>query len=127
MLCYVSYVKCYVELCENELGIAFCFNILMGPGTSGNFSFYFDQPLYELERPALEMHILWCRTDICSCKLSAKISLMLNNPFPVASFFKLNQISICCIQISKKITYRQVICCRERCVFLKMIPGVLGR
>ena len=29
------------------------------------------------------MHILWCRTEVCSCKLSAKISLILDNPFPV--------------------------------------------
>ena len=38
-----------------------------------------------LERPALKMDILWCKTDICSCKLSAEVSLMLGNPFLVPS------------------------------------------
>ena len=37
--------------------------------------------------------LLWYRTDICSCKLSAKVSLMLDNPFPVLSLCKLNHIS----------------------------------
>ena len=81
----------------------------LGSDTSGTFSLYFAQQSYELERPALKMHILWCRTDICSCKLSAKVSLMLDNPFPVLSLCKLNHISICFIQISTKITYKQLI------------------
>ena len=38
--------------------------------------------------------LLWYRTDNCSCKLSAKVSLMLNNPFPVPSLCKLNHSSI---------------------------------
>ena len=49
-----------------------------------------------------KMLIRWCRTDICSCKLSAKVSLMLENPFLVPSLCKLNHISICFIQISTK-------------------------
>ena len=49
-----------------------------------------------------KMLIRWCRTDICSCKLSAKVSLMLDNPFLVPSLCKLNHISICFIQISTK-------------------------
>ena len=48
--------------------------------------------IFKLERPALKIHILWCRTDICSCKLSAKVSLMLDNLFPVLSLCKLNEI-----------------------------------
>ena len=56
-------------------------------------------------RPALKMLILWCRTDICSCKLSAKVSLMLDNPFLVPSLCKLNHISLCFIQISTKSAY----------------------
>ena len=40
------------------------------------------------------MLIRWCRTDICSCKLSEKISLMLGNPFLVPSLCKLNHISV---------------------------------
>ena len=48
------------------------------------------------------MLIRWCRTDICSCKLSEKVSLMLGNPFLVPSLCKLNHISVCFIQISTK-------------------------
>ena len=47
----------------------------------------------------------WCRTDICSCKISAKVSLMLGNPFIVPSLCKLNHISLCFIQISTKSAY----------------------
>ena len=90
-------------------------------------SLCFTQQSYELERPLLKMHILWCRTDICSCKLSAKVSLMLYNPFPVPSLCKLNHISVCFIQISTKITYKQLIPFRECHVFVEVIPGVLGR
>ena len=89
----------------------------LGSDTSGTFSLYFAQPSYELERPGLKMHILWCRTDIRSCKLSEKVSLMLNNPFPVPSLCKLNHISDCFIQISTKISYKQVIPFRERFFF----------
>ena len=32
--------------------------------------------ILKLERSALEIHKLWCRTDICSWKLSPKVSLM---------------------------------------------------
>ena len=46
--------------------------------------------------------IRWCRTNICSCKLSAKATLMLDNPFLVPSLCKLNHISVCFIQISTK-------------------------
>ena len=58
----------------------------LGSDTSGTFSLYYTKPSYKLERLALKMHILWCRTDICSCKLSAKVSLMLDNPFPFHLF-----------------------------------------
>ena len=80
-----------------------------------------------LERPVLKMYILWCRTNICSCKLSAKVSLMLENPFPVPCLCKLNHISVCFIQISTKITCIQLIPFRESNFFLEVIPGVLGR
>ena len=49
--------------------------------------------------------IRWCRTDICSCKLSAKVFLMLDNPFLVPSLCKLNHISVCFTQISTKSAY----------------------
>ena len=52
-----------------------------------------------------KMLILWCKTDICSCKFSAKVSLMLDNPFLVPSLCKLNHISLCFIQISTKSAY----------------------
>ena len=57
-------------------------------------------------RPALEnAHTLVQRTDIFSCKFSAKVSLMLGNPFLVPSLCKLNHISLCFIQISTKSAY----------------------
>ena len=52
-----------------------------------------------------KMLIHWCRTDICSCKISAKVSLMLDNPFLVPFRCKLNHISLCFIQISTKSAY----------------------
>ena len=48
------------------------------------------------------MLILLCTTDICSCKFSAKVSLMLDNPFLVPSLCNLNHISLCFIQICTK-------------------------
>ena len=60
---------------------------------------------YELESPALKMHILWCR-------------LTLDNPFPVPSLCKLNHISVCFIQISTKISCKQLIPFRESHIFL---------
>ena len=100
----------------------------LGSDTSDTFSLYFAQPSYELlERPALRMHILWCRTDICSCKLCAKVSLVLDNPFPVPSLCKLNHISICFILISTKISCKQLNPLRESHVFFEVMPGVLGR
>ena len=63
------------------------------------------------------MLICWCRTDICSCKLSAKVSLMLDNPFLVPSLCKLNHISFCFIQISTKSPAKLLIPLRESTVF----------
>ena len=45
----------------------------------------------------------WCRADIWSCKLFVKVSLMLDSPFLVPSLCKLNNISVCSIQISTKL------------------------
>ena len=69
----------------------------LGSGTSSTFSLHFAQPSYELERPALKtgkMLIRWCSTGICICKLSAKVSLRLDNQFLVPSYCKLNHISV---------------------------------
>ena len=61
---------------------------------------YFAQPSYELERPAFEnAHTLAQRTDIFNRKFSAKVSMMLDNPFLVPSFCKLNHINLCFVQI----------------------------
>ena len=94
--------------------------------TSGTFSLNFAQQSYELQRPALKMHILWCRTNICRCKLSTKVSLMLDNPFPVPYLCKLNHINLSFIHISTNITCKQLILFRESHVFFELIPGVLG-
>ena len=51
------------------------------------------------------MLIRWCKTDICSFKTSAKVFLMLYNPFLVPSLCKLNRISLWFIQISTKSAY----------------------
>ena len=80
----------YVNL-SLELQVVWTF--WLGSNISGTISLDFAQPSYELERPALKTYLLCCRTDICSCKLSAKVSLMLDNPFPVLSLCKLNHIS----------------------------------
>ena len=70
-----------------------------------------------------KMVILWCRSDICSCKFSAKVSLMLENPFLVPSLCKLNHISLCFIQISTKSAYSL----QGKQCFFEVIPGFLGR
>ena len=87
---------------------------------------YFAQPSYELERPALEnAHTLVQRTDIFSSKFSAKVSLMLHNPFLVPSLCKLNHISLCFMQISTKSPAKLLIRFRESTVYFEVIPGVL--
>ena len=73
-----------------------------------------------------KMLIRWCRTDICSCKISAKVSLMLDNPFLVPSRCKLNHISLCFIQISTKSPAKLLIPFRESTVFFEVIAVVLG-
>ena len=75
------------------------------------------------------MYILWCKTNICSCKLSSKVSLMLDNPFPVSSLCKLNHISVYFIQISTKTTRKQLISSRESNVFWSdpQFFGLLGK
>ena len=69
-----------------------------------------------------KMLIRWCRTDIYSCKIFPRVSLMLDNPFIVPSLCKLNHISLCFIQISTKSAYSLL----ESNVFFEVIPGVLG-
>ena len=72
----------------------------LGSHALSMFYLYFAHLSYKLERPALKIHILWCKTDICSRKLSAKVYLMLENSFPVATLCKLNNINVFFNQIS---------------------------
>ena len=83
------------------------FNILIGIWHIRYFFFTFILPSHHmnLRDQPWKMLILWCRTDICCCKFSAKVSLMLDNPFLVPSLCKLNHISLCFIQISTKSAY----------------------
>ena len=63
--------------------------------------------------------ILWCRTGICNCKFSAKVSLMLGNPFLAPSLCKLNHTSLCFIQISTKSLANCLFPSGKAMVFLK--------
>ena len=72
---YLSYVNLSLEL-------QVVLTSWLGSETPGTFSLYITQQSHELDLIALNMHILWCRTDICSCKLSAKV----DNPFLVLPF-----------------------------------------
>ena len=81
-------------------------------------SIYFAQPSYGLEKPPLEnARTLVQRTEIFSCKFSAKVSLILDNPFLVPSLCKLNHISLCFIQISTKSLAKLLIPFRESTFF----------
>ena len=73
-----------------------------------------------------KMLIPWCRTDIYSCKSSAKGSLMLDNPFLVPYFCELNHISLFFIQISTKSPATLLIPFRESNVFFWSHPGCFG-
>ena len=109
--------------------MASCFNILIMIWHIRYFFFTFCPTIiwtWETNLEDWKMLILWCRTGISSCKLSAKVSLMLDKPFPVPSLCKLNYINICFIQISMTITWKQLIPFRES-NFFESIPGVLGR
>ena len=106
----------------------------LGSDTSGTFSLHFVQPSFELEIPALKRledahNIRWCRIDICSSKLSAKYSLILDNPLLVPSLCKLKHISVCFIQISTKSPANSLIPFRGGNVFFEAIPclGPLGK
>ena len=66
------------------------------------FLYIFPSHQMNLRDQPWKMLILWCRTGICSCKVSAKVSLMLNKPFLLPSLCKLNHISLCFIQINTK-------------------------
>ena len=122
-------IKSLIKLCKLEFQIACCFNILIGIWHIRYFFFTFSPAIIWTWETSLEdwkMLILWCRTDICSYKLSAKVSLKLDNPYPVPSLCKLNHISICFFQISTEITCKKLIPFREGNVFVEVIPGVFS-
>ena len=76
----------------------------LGSDTSGTF-FTFVLPSHHmnLRDQPWKMLIFWVhRTDIFSCKLSVKVSLMLDNPFLVPYLCNLSHINLCFIQISTK-------------------------
>ena len=84
--------------------MASCFEILIGTWQIRYFFFTFCPAIMRIWETSIEdwkMLIRWCRTNICSCKLSAKVSLMLDNPFLVPSLCKLNHISVCFIQLAR--------------------------
>ena len=64
------------------------------------------------------------RTDRYNWKLSAKVSLMLGNPFPLPFLSKLKDISIYFIQNVMKTACKSP---SEKAIFLKVILNVLGR
>ena len=51
----------------------------------------------------LEMHLLWCRTGICSWNGSVEGSLMLDDPFSVSFLCTLEYISLYFIQNSMQV------------------------
>ena len=70
----------------------------LGSDTSGTFSLHLfcAAIIWTWETSLLE-------NSFFSCRFSAKVSLMLDNPFLVPSLCKLNHISVCFIQISTKL------------------------
>ena len=123
----ISSADKYLNYVNLSFGIECCFNILIWIWHIRYFFVIFAQPSYERERPVLKMHILWCsRGDILSSKPSGKLP-MLGNPFPIAFLCKLNRISVWFIQISTKITCKQLIPIRESHVSFQVIPSVLNR
>ena len=68
--------------------------------------------------------------NICRYKFSAKVALMLDNPFLVPSLCKLNHISLCFIQISTNLPANCLFPFRESNVFFWSHPrcfGLLGK
>ena len=66
---------------------------------SGTLSLYSADTCLKLERSALEIHILYCRTDVCSWNLPVEVSFMLDDSFSVP--FLCNH----CVKVSKYRVY----------------------
>ena len=104
LACLYLFDKQIFKFYKLEFGIACCFKILIGIWHIRYFFFHI-LPSHHLN---LKIHTLWCRTDICSWKLSAKVSSMLDNPLPVPFLC-----SVCFILKSIRITCEQLIPFRE--------------
>ena len=100
----------------------------LGSDTSGTFSLHLFCPaiIWTWETSLENAHTLVQRTDIFCFKFSAKVSLMLDNPFLVPSLCKLNHISLCFIQISTKSPGKLLSPYRESNVFFWSHPWCFG-
>ena len=115
---WILWKKVLQESSKNlRLGLQAVSSFWLDSDTSGTISLYFSQPSLKFERSALKIHILRCKTDIYSWKLSAKVTSMLDNPFPVSFLCKLKHIKIYFIQSSMQITSKLLIPFRESHVF----------
>ena len=74
-----------------------------------SLSLYSARRSLKLERADLQIHLLWCKTGICSWNPSVEVSLMLDNPFPVlflCNFFSLYVMSLTvCLNEQTKISH----------------------
>ena len=89
------------------------------------FLYIFPSHHINLRDQPWKMIILWCRTDICSCKFSAKVSLMLDNPFLVPSLCKLNHINLYFIHICTK-SPANCLCPSGKAMFFLSRPRCFG-
>ena len=98
----------------------------LGRDTSRIYFFFTFCPViirtWETSLEDWKMLLHWCRNYVCSWKLSAKVSLMLENPFLVPSLCKLNHISLCFIQISTKSPANSLFPSGKAMFFLKSSP-----
>ena len=84
---------------------------------------YFGLNIYfaKLQRPALKVHVTWCKTSIYSWNLSQNLSLMYEDSFPIPLLCNVKYISLYLIHNS------MIWSPSELPWFLKLIPGVFGR
>ena len=113
----------YVNL---SLELHFASTFWLGFDTSGTFSLHFIFSSHHMNLRDQNAHTFVERIDIFSCKFSAKVSLMLDNPFLVPSPCKLNHISLCFIQISTKSPAKLLIPSRESTDFFWSHPWCFG-
>ena len=95
--------------------------------TSGTLFLYSAHTCLKLKGPVLEMHLIWCRTGICSWNLSVEGFFDLDDPLWVSFFCNLKYISLCFIQNSIQVTSKWLIPLSTRHIILKWSPVFLGR